>query len=305
MLPADGARSASGPPGHQGPATSCPHRSWSVEPGDDVHGAVGHRLRRRTRVYRNRTPRQDDPKLLDPAARRRRPRWNRSITEAMRGGFTVHVTFVRENRAYSGIASRGRAVDQQAADRAVGTFCLQAAARRGRDVVGRDQRPQGREGRRRDGGRRSTTPRWTPTCRTTGRPCSCSARTIPHGVPNSRTASQQLAGILGQFRPRLQRRLDDVSVVPAGDHWHGAGVRRGKTPWPQACMKLGGAPERRSAPAAAGGRMPPWGPGWLSAEAESAAEPMMAGARWKAWDGWHGRRHGWRCGPCRERRRST
>ena len=73
------------------------------------------------------------------------------ITEELRGGFTVHVTFVRENRAYF----ESRRVDVPWTNKQLtlqlGTLRLQAAARSGRVLVDQDRRTPGGEGRRRDG----------------------------------------------------------------------------------------------------------------------------------------------------------
>ena len=82
-----------------------------------------------------------------------------AVTEAMRGGFTVHVTQVRENRAYLELAPRGRALEQQGPRAEVGTFHLQARAGPEGDLDAaisqspqRVRSPRVGKGRGRDGG---------------------------------------------------------------------------------------------------------------------------------------------------------
>ena len=97
------------------------------------------------------------------------------VTEEMRGGFTVRVTQVRENRAYLTSPARRCAVEQQEPDREVGAVRLQAPARAEGDLH-RDRHRAGREeGGRRDGRGACTTRRSTPTCRTTGWSASTSS----------------------------------------------------------------------------------------------------------------------------------
>ena len=51
-----------------------------------------------------------------------------AVTEAMRGGFTLHVTQVRENRAVHRVAQNFRAVEEQGTGGDLGTFHLEVAA---------------------------------------------------------------------------------------------------------------------------------------------------------------------------------
>jgi hypothetical protein len=74
-----------------------------------------------------------------------------AVNEAMRGGFTLHVTMVRENRAYLTQPQGRCAVDEQAPDRQVGALHQQARARPEGNVDGGRHRPQREEGRGRDG----------------------------------------------------------------------------------------------------------------------------------------------------------
>ena len=107
-------------PGGQDAADQGPERGGRAEvdarAGRGVHGPLGHRLRQGPGVRRNRAPPQDRPELLDRSRARRSRPVKQAVTEAMRGGFTLRVTMVRENRAYLTAAQGRRAVDQQEAD---------------------------------------------------------------------------------------------------------------------------------------------------------------------------------------------
>ena len=76
-----------------------------------------------------------------------------AVTEAMRGGFTLHVTMVRENRAYLDQPPRRRPLEQQEVDRHLGAFRFEAPARPEGDVDGGGHRPGRQEGGGRNGGR--------------------------------------------------------------------------------------------------------------------------------------------------------
>ena len=151
---------------------------WSLEPGEEFIGRVGQRLRHGAGVRRNRTSRQAAAELLDRAGRDASRRSSRRSTEAMRGGFTVRVTMVRENRAYL----HSRQVDVPWTNKKLTVKWehfvskLEPGQKETWTAVDHAARTPRRPWPR--WWPRCTTSRWTPTCRTTGPAASaCSART--------------------------------------------------------------------------------------------------------------------------------
>ena len=129
-----------------------------------------------------------------------------AVTEAMRGGFTLHVTQVRENRAY--LESRKISVPWKNKELALTwehftsklqpgqkeTWTLQSSQRPG---------PGAGESRRRKWWRRSTTNRWTPLRR----------YNWPHGFWVFREDYSTVASAVRQLRQPVQsglRQLDSA-----------------------------------------------------------------------------------------------
>ena len=121
---------------HQGPEPGG-RAEVDAGAGRGVHGPLGKRLRSGPGVHRDRTSRQALQSFWTEAGATQQP-VKQAVTEAMRGGFTLRVTMVRENRGVSGIPPRRRALDEQEPDGEMGAFRLQAGAGAEGDLDRRD-----------------------------------------------------------------------------------------------------------------------------------------------------------------------
>ncbi len=84
---------------------------WSVEPGEELSRSGAPATTRAVRLLSwSRRPAAEE--LLDGAGRTQEP-IEQPVNEAMRGGFTLRVTYVRENRAYLERSTSRRALDEQ------------------------------------------------------------------------------------------------------------------------------------------------------------------------------------------------
>ena len=125
---------------HQGPEPGG-RTQWTLEPGEEFMALWGSGYDRARAFIEI----EHRGKLLQSfwteAGATQQP-VKQAVTEAMRGGFTLHVTMVRENRGYLESAPRRRALDQQEPDGEMGAFRLQADENLARSRETLDRRDQ-------------------------------------------------------------------------------------------------------------------------------------------------------------------
>ena len=191
--------------------------------GRGLRGSLGHRLRRRPGVHRDRAPGQACPGVLDRA--------RRHATDGQTDGDGGHARRVhrphdhgpREPRLPHRATGR-RSVEQQAALSSLGALRLEAGARSEGDLDRRRHRPRRQEGCDRDGGGalRQVLGR-LPAALLDRRFRCVPVRLLKPDLP-VRERGQATPAPARQLVHRLPRRAHGLPLIPGGDHGQPLGV---------------------------------------------------------------------------------